>query len=87
MIFQDRVTIKGMVIVRQKITNQDLNLARHLQQVRKSKKITQEQLAEQVKVSTTWIGYIEMGRFRPSLRLLYKIAKALNVPVRDLFPF
>jgi len=68
-------------------TKVDLVLARHLQRIRKTKKITQEELAEKVHVSTTWVGYIETGRFRPSLKLLYKIAHALNVEVKDLFPF
>lgn len=70
-----------------KVNEKDILLARHIQTVRKSKRITQEQLAEKVNVSTTWIGYIETGKFRPSLKLLNKIAGTLNVSVKDLFPF
>ena len=69
------------------MTKQDVRLARYLQKVRKSKGITQEQLAEKVGVSTTWIGYIETGRYKPSLKLLYKIARVLEVKVKDLIPF
>ena len=70
-----------------KPTHQDLRLARHLQKVRKSKHLTQEQLAEKVGVSVTWIGYLETGVYRPNLRLLYKIARVLGVKVKDLIPF
>ena len=67
--------------------HKDILLARHIQKVRKTKKLTQEMLAEKIEVSTTWIGYIETAKFRPSLKLLYKIADALKVTVKDLFPF
>jgi transcriptional regulator with XRE-family HTH domain len=70
-----------------KLTQQDLRLARYLQKVRKAKGITQEQLAEKVGVSTTWIGYIETGLSKPNLKLLYKIARVLDVKVKDLIPF
>jgi DNA-binding XRE family transcriptional regulator len=72
---------------KQKMTKQDLRLARHLQKVRQAKGITQEQLAEKVGVSTTWIGYVETGLYRPNLTLVYKIARVLGVEVKDLIPF
>lgn len=70
-----------------KVTEQDKKLAKHLQKVRKKCGFTQEQLAEKVRVSPTWIGYIEAGYRLPNLKLLYKIARALDVKVSELFPF
>lgn len=70
-----------------KVTELDRRLARHLQKVRKEKGWTQEQLAEKIRVSATWLGYIEAGTRIPNLKLLYKIARALGVRVSDLFPF
>lgn len=70
-----------------KVTKQDRRLAKHLQKVRQAKGFTQEQLAEKIRVSATWIGYIEAGLRIPNLKLIYKIARALDVKVRDLFPF
>ena len=70
-----------------KVTEQDRRLAKHLQKVRQEKGFTQEQLAEKIKVSATWIGYIEAGYRLPNLKLLYKIARELNVKVAELFPF
>ncbi len=58
-----------------------------MQRSRKEKGLTQEKLAEKVGVSTTWIGYIETGYIRPNLKMIYKIANALGVKVKDIFPF
>lgn len=70
-----------------KITKIDYRLGRNIQKIRKQKGITQEQLAEKVGVSTTWIGYVELGFKKPNLKLLYKIARVLEIKVKDLFPF
>ncbi len=70
-----------------KVTKQDLKLARYLQKMRKKSGLTQEQLAEKVNKSVTWIGYIESGYRIPNLKLLYKIARTLKVKVGNLFPF
>lgn len=70
-----------------KITKQDYRLGRKIQKIRQEQGFTQEKLAEKVGVSTTWMGYIETGYRRPNLKMVYKIAHALGVNVKDLFPF
>lgn len=70
-----------------RITKQDYRLGRKISRVRREKDMTQEQLAEKVGVSTTWIGYIETGYRRPNLKMIYRIARALNIKVKDIFPF
>lgn len=47
--------------------------------------ITQEKLAQIVKVSRQTITYIERGRYKPSVLLALKIAKTLRCRVEDLF--
>ena len=44
-------------------------------------------IAERVGVSITWIGYLETGYRRPNLKMIYRIADALGVKVKDIFPF
>jgi len=73
--------------VRAKTTKRDLRLARHLQKVRKSKGITQEQLAEKLRISQTYIGYLEIGYKIPNLKMLQRIADVLEVKVKDLIPY
>ncbi|KUO77058.1 MAG: hypothetical protein APF81_01090 [Desulfosporosinus sp. BRH_c37] len=46
---------------------------------RKSKRLTQEMLAEKVEVSSVYISYIERGSKVPSLELLERISNALGV--------
>lgn len=53
--------------------------------VRKSKGLTQKQLAERVGITVVAIAYIETGKRWPRLGTLNKIAKILKVDVRDLF--
>lgn len=70
-----------------KATKQDYRLGRKIQRLRKEKNLTQEKLAERIGISTTWIGYIETGYRRPNLKMIYRIARALDIKVKDIFPF
>lgn len=47
--------------------------------------LSQQDLAERVQVSRQTIHSIESGKFMPSYILAIKIARALNVPVEELF--
>jgi putative transcriptional regulator len=49
--------------------------------------ITQEALAEKVDVTRQTILFLEKGKYNPSLRLAYKIARQLNVSIEDIFSF
>lgn len=70
-----------------KVTEQDYKLGRKIQKIRKTKGLTQEVLAERMRVSTTFIGYVETGYRIPNLKMIYRIARALGVKVKDIFPF
>lgn len=56
-----------------------------LAEVRKSRGITQSELAERVNMSVVTIAYIETGKRWVRLATLDKIARALKVNVADLF--
>jgi putative transcriptional regulator len=49
--------------------------------------ITQETLAKKVDVTRQTILFLEKGKYNPSLRLAYKIARQLNVKIEDIFSF
>jgi putative transcriptional regulator len=49
--------------------------------------LTQEDLARKVGVRRETILFIEKGKYNPSLKLAYDIAKALQTTVDDLFIF
>lgn len=69
------------------ITKKDIRLGKNIKRIRKNKNLTQEKLAEMVKVTPKYIQYIESAKRSPSLKSLYKIAKSLDVKVKDLMPF
>lgn len=68
-----------------KVTNKDLKFGKRLRKVRKLAGMTQEKLAEATRLSTTFIGLLEIGQRRPSIKTLQKIASALKVDMKDLF--
>jgi putative transcriptional regulator len=59
----------------------------HVRQLRMSKEITQEQLATLAGVSENTIVTLENGKLNTTIATCFEIAKALGIPVRDLFDF
>jgi len=68
-----------------KITNKDFEFGRRLQRARKKAGLTQEKLADATRLSTTFIGLVETGKRRTSIKTLQKIATALKINIKDLF--
>lgn len=60
-------------------------LANRLRDLRQEKGLTQQTLASQVGVTRQTIIAVEMRRFVPSVRLALQLAKALGVPLEELF--
>ena len=55
---------------------------------RKAKNMTQEQLAEKLGTSTSYIGSIESKTYKPiSLKTLFRIANALDTPPHKFLEF
>jgi len=54
--------------------------------LRKARKLSQEQLAERADLHYSMIGSVERGERNITIENLSKIAKGLNVPIRELFP-
>ncbi|MGC4129773.1 MAG: helix-turn-helix transcriptional regulator [Bergeyella sp.] len=58
----------------------------HLKKIRQEKRITQEKLAFSIGVEISQISRIERGIINTSVINLYKIASALEISIKDLFP-
>lgn len=54
-------------------------LQKAIRQARKSKRITYEELAEMLDISPTHIKHIESGHRKPSIEILFEIARVLNL--------
>lgn len=61
------------------------SFGKRVAEVRKSKGVTQQQLAEQIGMSVVAIAYIETGKRWARLGTLNKIAKSLKVDISELF--
>ena len=62
-------------------------LGQRIAGLRRSRELTQEQLAEAVDCSVEFISLVERGVNAPSVAGLEKFARVLKVEVRDLFTF
>ena len=63
------------------------NFGQSVQNLRKQKGLTQEDLAEEVGVDRSYMGFIERGEKNPTLDKVQKIADALDVEASELFYF
>ncbi len=63
------------------------NLGKKLKEIRKNKGLTQEQLAEKVSIHPTYVGKLESGKNNVSIKMLFKISRALKVKLSDIFEF
>lgn len=68
-----------------KSTKLPKTLGKKIQRKRKALGLTQEDVAERVGISVAYMGFIEQGRYAPSLEVLEKIARALKSSLSDFF--
>lgn len=61
------------------------NVKNRLEEIRKEKGITQEELANALEVSRQTVGSLENGRYNPSIILAFKIARLFNLSIEDVF--
>ncbi|MDK2908384.1 MAG: putative transcriptional regulator [Candidatus Woesearchaeota archaeon] len=58
-----------------------------IKELRARLNLTQEELAKKVGVRRETIIFLEKGKYNPSLKLAYKIARALDSNIEDIFIF
>lgn len=56
-----------------------------LEELRKERGISQEQLADALEVSRQTIGSLENGRYNPSIILAFKIARYFGMSIEEVF--
>lgn len=60
-------------------------LGQNIKKIREKKSWTQDKLSERADIHISYVGQIERGLRYPSLKILFKIADALEVKIIDLF--
>ena len=63
------------------------DFGKRLRSLRRQAGLTQEQLAEETEISVDFLSLVERGINAPSFENLEKLAKALDISVRELFSF
>ena len=58
-----------------------------IKELRKQKKITQDELAKAVEVTRQTIISLENGKYNSSLQLAYKISRYFGTNIEDVFIF
>ena len=58
-----------------------------IRELRKQRKLSQEELAEAVGTTRQTITSIEVGKYTASLPLAYKIARYFGLSIEDVFDF
>lgn len=53
--------------------------------LRTQHQLTQQQLAEKVGVRRETIVFLEMGKYNPSLKLAFQIARVFELPIEEIF--
>ncbi len=56
-----------------------------LEEIRKQRDITQEELADALEVSRQTISSLESGRYNPSIVLAYKISIYFGMTIEEIF--
>jgi transcriptional regulator with XRE-family HTH domain len=62
-------------------------LGRRIQRLRKARGYTQEQLAEAIDINAKYLSSVERGEENPTLDLLLRLSKGLQVELPELFQF
>lgn len=62
-------------------------LGRTIKKIREHRKMTQEDLADKAATNVSYLAKIENGYVNTSVRYLIKIARGLNVKVKELSEF
>ena len=56
-----------------------------IKELRARYNMTQEELADKVGVTRMTIGFLEKGKYNPSLSLAHKISKVFKERIEDIF--
>lgn len=58
-----------------------------IKEMRAARNMTQQALADLVGVRRETIVFMERGRYMPSLKLAYEVARVFDVTIEDIFIF
>jgi len=82
------VDATSSILQNRKMSNDfKIDFGKKLKELRKSKGLTQEELYFKSGISRSHIGMIEKGKRDITLSAIFKLSRALEVPLQSLFDF
>jgi len=78
----------GIILTKRVMYNENKRLMRtRIKELRARYDLTQEELAKKVGVRRETIVFLEEGKYNPSLKLAYDVAKVLKSKIEEVFIF
>ena len=62
-------------------------LGKRVKVLRENARLTQEKLAEKCGISLDYLGKIEVCINKPGLKTIFRLANALEIPIKEFFDF
>lgn len=62
-------------------------LGKRVKVLRENAHLTQEKLAEKCGISLDYLGKIEVCINKPGLKTIFRLANALEIPIKEFFDF
>lgn len=62
-------------------------IGERIRKIREKKNLTQENVADETGITTSYFARIERGEERPTMDVLKSIVKALKIKSSDILPF
>ena len=66
-------------------TGQNRRMEYYLRQIREARGMSIRQLSQRSRVAASYIELIETGEANPTVKIMFRLAQALKVPVSELF--
>lgn len=74
-------------LMKNDVKNFEVDFGNRIKELRLNKKLSQEMLANDADIPINQIGRIERAEISTSLKTIFKIAKALDITIIELFNF
>ena len=72
---------------RRELIKEDKLLAKRIQQLRRQRGLTQEELSDLLGMNTSYITQVEAKQQGLSLPMVYRLAKIFHLPLQEFFSF
>lgn len=85
--FKSHPLLCTLLVLKGEVMKSEQLLGKRIRELRRTHKMTIEQLAERAGINDKYLGSIERGEQNPSFKVVTEVARSLEVELSDLFRF